>query len=65
MLGGIASAVGSGRGHGGFAVNMFLVSACGVIMEGFDDFIRVDLGRISSDFDELLSLVIREDIATS
>ena len=54
MLGGIAGAVGSGRRHGGFAMNMPLVSANWVVMEGCDDFIRVDLGRISSDFGDLL-----------
>lgn len=45
LLGGIAGAVGSDRRDGGFGVDVLLVSIGGVIVQGFDDLVRVDLER--------------------
>ena len=46
LLGRVAGAVGSHGGDGGSVVDVFLVGATGIMVEGFDDIIRVDLGRI-------------------
>ncbi len=46
LLRGVTGAVGSDRGDGGSAVDVLLVSVVGVIVEGFDNIIGVDLGGI-------------------